>query len=64
MEKMSMKAFRTDRGMTQAELASAVGVTKKTVSYWESGKTCPPLDKVEAICNVLNTSYDSIRWNV
>lgn len=64
MERLSMKAARIDRGMTQEELAAALNVTKKTVGSWESGKTCPKLDKIEAICTVLERPYDSIRWNV
>lgn len=64
MERMSMKAVRIDRGITQAELAKAINVNKKTVSSWEQGKTRPKLDKIEAICKALNVPYDSIRWNV
>lgn len=64
MERMSMKAVRIDRGMTQAELAKALNVNKKTVSSWEQGKTCPKADKIDAICETLNVSYDSVRWNV
>lgn len=64
MNRMSMKALRIDRGLTQAEFASALNVTKKTVSSWESGKTHPKVDKIEAICEVLSVPYDDIRWNV
>lgn len=64
MERVSIKALRIDRGLTQAEFAKALNVTKKTVSSWEQGKTCPKLDKIEAICDTLNVPYDSIRWNV
>lgn len=64
MERMSMKAARIDRGMTQEELAAALNVTKKTVGSWENGKTRPTIDKIEAICSVLERSYDSIRWNI
>ncbi len=64
MERMSMKAIRIDRGLTQAQLGKAVGVGKKTVSSWEQGKTRPSLDKIDAICEVLNVSYDNVRWNI
>ena len=64
MDCISMKAARIDRGMTQEELAAAVNVTKKTVGSWENGKTRPTIDKIEAICAVLERPYDSIRWNV
>lgn len=64
MERVSIKALRIDRGLTQAEFADALNVTKKTVSSWEQGKTCPKLDKIEAICETLGVTYDSIRWIV
>ena len=64
LDSMSMKAIRIDRGLTQADLAKAVGVTKKTVSSWESGKTHPSVDKVDAVCRALNVAYDHVRWNV
>lgn len=64
MERVSIKALRIDRGMTQEELAKALNVTKKTVGSWEQGKTRPKLDKIEAICETLGVTYDSIRWNV
>lgn len=64
MERVSIKALRIDRGMTQEEFAKALNVTKKTVGSWEQGKTRPKLDKIEAICETLGVTYDSIRWNV
>ncbi len=64
MERMSMKAVRIDRGITQEQLAKAVGVNKKTVSSWERGRTRPQSDKIDAICATLNVTYDSIRWNI
>ena len=33
-----IKALRTERGLTQKELAAAVGVSNKTISKWECGR--------------------------
>lgn len=60
--KLSIKAARTNRGMTQDELARALNVTKKTVSAWENGKAFPKVDKVDALCEVLGVKYDDIKW--
>jgi len=62
--RISMKAARINANLTQAEMASRLGVTKKTIGSWESGKTKPKLDKVEPICSLLGVGYDDIVWNV
>ena len=36
-----IRAERRNRGMTQRELADAVGVTESTISYWEAGRHNP-----------------------
>lgn len=37
-----LRAMRARRGMTQADLARAAGVTQSTVAKWESGDSAPP----------------------
>ena len=41
MSQIEVKALRAKLGMTQADLADAVGVDQATVSNWETGKTTP-----------------------
>ena len=60
--KMTLKAARINAGLTQEQLAKKVGVAKKTVSTWETGKVRPKIDKVEAICSAVGTGYDDITW--
>ena len=62
--RISLKAARADRNLTQKELAIAVGVTKKTVGAWESGKSMPKADKIDLLCQALGKTYDDIRWKV
>lgn len=40
----SAKAIRVGAGVSQAELAGTVGVSKGTLSRWESGKRVPGTD--------------------
>lgn len=61
--RVSIKAMRVHRKMTQLEMASALNVTKKTVNSWENGKTVPGVDMIEPICTVLHCSYDDIEWS-
>lgn len=62
--RMTIKALRVNKGLTQADMATALHVTKKTVGAWENGKSMPKLDKIEPICELLGVKYDDIAWNV
>ena len=43
----------TDRGITQAELGSRVGVSKTSVSYWETGASAPTAGNILRIATAL-----------
>lgn len=62
--KVTLKAARINRGLTQEDVAKALNVTKKTVGSWEMGKTMPKIDKIERLCSLLGCRYDDIIWNV
>jgi putative transcriptional regulator len=54
---------RTERDMTQGELAAAVGVTRQTVSLIEKGEYNPTLKLCTAICKALGKTLNDIFWN-
>lgn len=62
--RITLKAARVNKGMTQAEVANSLNVTKKTVHSWENGKTMPKVDKIEPLCNLYGVTYDDIAWNI
>ena len=62
--RITLKAARINKGLTQADVAKALNVTKKTVGSWEKGKTMPKIDKIEHLCSLFGCSYDDIAWNV
>ena len=62
--RISLKALRVNAELTQAELATSLNVSKKTIAAWESGKTKPKTDKIDAICKLFGVSYDDVRWNI
>lgn len=39
-----IRTLRTERGLTQKQIADALGISNKTVSKWECGLGCPDLD--------------------
>lgn len=51
-----IKEHRLAAGLSQAELARAVGVHQAAVSVWEHGKRAPGLEEVVALADVLNLS--------
>lgn len=61
--RVTLKAARINKGLTQEDVAKALNVTKKTVGSWESGKTMPKIDKIELLCNLFGCGYDDIAWN-
>lgn len=64
MERLSLKVARVAAGLKQTDVAAALKVSRKTVAAWESGRSMPTVDKVEAICALLGRSYDAIQWKV
>lgn len=59
---MTLEAARRNARLFQKDVASALGVSKKTVGSWENGKTMPKADKIDAICKLYGVSYDNIKW--
>lgn len=55
-----LKAARQRAGMTQQELADAVGVTKAAVCTWEAGTSRPRMAKMNDIATALGTSVPEL----
>jgi DNA-binding XRE family transcriptional regulator len=53
---------RREQGLTQDDVASALGVSGQTVSNWERGKSIPTLtlDQVKTLCKILDCTLDDI----
>ena len=49
---------RKDAGLTQAEFAQKLSVTRQTVSRWESATVMPDIDKIGDIASILGVSCD------
>lgn len=50
---IDIKKLRKEKGMTQADLAESIGVTKPTVSAWENGRWSPAPAQWKALKDLL-----------
>ncbi len=53
--------LRRERGLTLADVASALGVSKPTVWAWEKGKARPVPERLDSIAEVLGVAPDSLQ---
>lgn len=56
----NLQALRSQRNMTQEQLAMLVGVSRQAVSKWESDKAYPEMDKLLAICDLFGCTLDDL----
>ena len=52
--------LRKQHGMTQLELAEKMGVTDKAVSKWERDLSCPDINSVPKLAEILNVSVEEL----
>ena len=64
MQKMSLKAWRVNAGLSQREASVKIGVSVKTLCFWEKGKAFPKQPKIEKICDTYGCTYDVIDFDI
>ena len=55
-----LKALRTERGLTQEQLAAKLYVSRTAVSKWETGGGSPNLDSLQAVARLFDVSVDDL----
>ena len=50
----NLQKLRKEKGISQEQLAEQLGVTRQSVSKWESGARYPEMDKIVALCNIFH----------
>ena len=51
---------RKEMGLTQDQLAEKIGVTGKSISRWENGKTMPDYSLLKDLCNELGINVNEL----
>ena len=52
--------LRKQKKLTQEQLADRMGVTRQTVSRWESDEVVPELDRLVSMCEIFMCKLDSL----
>lgn len=55
-----IQTLRKQKGMSQEQLAEALGVSRQAVSKWEAEQSVPDIDKIIAICDFFGVTTDYI----
>ncbi|HIS67214.1 MAG TPA: helix-turn-helix transcriptional regulator, partial [Candidatus Scatomorpha merdipullorum] len=53
-----IQALRRSRGITQEQLADAVGVSRQAVSKWEAEQASPDLERIVAMAEFFDVTTD------
>ncbi len=62
MKNTRLKRARQEKGLSQKELAEAVGATRQTIGMIEAGNFNPSLRICTDICKVLGKTLDELFW--
>lgn len=62
--KLSLRAARVNAGFSQEKLAKLIGVSKSTVSRWETGILPVPESLLLRICEICSLRIDSVTADV
>ncbi len=59
----NIRNYRKKNNLSQDELAEKVGVSRQSVSFWETGQTQPTIDNIIALSKIFNISSDALLGN-
>ena len=56
----TIASLRKEKGMTQNELAEKMNVTDKAVSKWERDLSCPDVNTISKLADILEVSIEEL----
>ncbi len=62
--KNRVKEYRTEKGLSQAELAKLVGSSRNTISSIETGQFCPTAYLAYLLCIALDCKFEELFYFV
>lgn len=64
MFNQNLQKLRAEKNISQEQLADKIGVSRQSVSAWESGKSSPELDKLIALSELFEISLDELTGKI
>ena len=64
MFNQNLQKLRAEKNISQEQLADKIGVSRQSVSSWESGKSSPELDKLIALSELFEISLDELTGEI
>ena len=55
-----ISSLRKEKGMTQTDLAEKMNVTDKAVSKWERNLSCPDINSIPKLAEVIGTTVEEL----
>ena len=56
----NLKRLRKEHNLSQEQIAEALGVSRQSVSKWESVLAYPEMDKMLSLCKMFNLNIDDL----
>lgn len=60
---VSLKAARVNAGLSQDVACERIGISRQTLSKYESGETSPTVQTLKTMCRVYSVPMDAISFN-
>lgn len=55
-----MRDARISKDFTQQEVADRLGVSRQTITHWESGRRCVYIDDLFKYCDILGVDVNDV----
>ncbi|MCI2154823.1 MAG: helix-turn-helix transcriptional regulator [Solobacterium sp.] len=63
MKNLRLKSARTEKNLSQQQLADLVGVSRQTINAIEQGDYNPTIRLCISICKALDKTLDDLFWD-
>ena len=60
MNRLTLKAARVNREISQTEAAKQLNIAPRTLRNWENGRTYPRVEALCALCRLYGVSPDDL----